>query len=355
MSGATKTQVKNGSQQAGQQVVQRQEPPSASANTETGLSLLDKGQVELARAIDQTAAQYSRALDTAQGHFEKTFLMSKAIVALRRAITDEVMQHILALQGSPNGFKTDKDRDGGYPAIVVKECLITSLLNGFYPVGNEWNIIAGQFYATKNGWIRKLEEVPGISDINCSPGRIVVQDGQTLVRVALSWRLNGIANQLVDHEGKAGQVFTVQTLGKPSPDNILGKATAKAYHAAYRKATGSYRTLEDAPDVLEGKVLETKILPAPTGSRAATVAGQLGENPAVRRAELLGRVKALSTALALAEADWNEIADLLQVPGDPNACDADQLARVLAKLEAEQARAEAVAQEERAAMQGGNA
>jgi hypothetical protein len=76
------------------------------------------------------------------GTFTMASRMAAGIRALRAALTPEIMQDIMALQGSSLGFRTDKDKEGGYPVEVVKECMIEAVLKGARVINNETNIIA---------------------------------------------------------------------------------------------------------------------------------------------------------------------------------------------------------------------
>ena len=83
--------------------------------------------------------------------FERAYATAKSIEVLKTLLTPEYMAPIMNLQGNRLGFKTDKDKSGGYPIDHVKNCLIEAVLTGLQPVGNQFNIIAGQMYATKEG------------------------------------------------------------------------------------------------------------------------------------------------------------------------------------------------------------
>jgi hypothetical protein len=66
----------------------------------------------------------------------------------------------MALQGSNLGFKTDKDKTGGYSEAEVKTCLIDAVLLGLQPTGNEFNIIASQMYPTGVGFGALIKTTP---------------------------------------------------------------------------------------------------------------------------------------------------------------------------------------------------
>ena len=92
--------------------------------------------------VESIATQCSLQAIAQKGHFARAFQMAAGIRMLKAAITKEMMADLMDLQGSPLGFRTDKDKDGGYPEAVVKECAIEAALRGAYWVGNEFNIIA---------------------------------------------------------------------------------------------------------------------------------------------------------------------------------------------------------------------
>src|SRR5215204_5340477 len=84
--------------------------------------------------------------------FEKAYLIANAIAELKSLLTPEYMKPIMQMQGNKLGFKTDKDKDGGYPEAIVKNCLIEAVLMGVQPFGNQFNIIANNTYITKEGY-----------------------------------------------------------------------------------------------------------------------------------------------------------------------------------------------------------
>ena len=110
-------------------------------------------------ALDTAAS--NKAL-TVASQFRRAFAVAEAVYQLKALLTPEVMKPILNLQNTSLGFQTDR-RDTGYPLEVVKECLIDAVLSGVSPVGNEFNIIAGRAYITKNGMLHKLSTVDGLS------------------------------------------------------------------------------------------------------------------------------------------------------------------------------------------------
>lgn len=95
--------------------------------------------------------------------FEKAYTMATAAGELKKLLNAEYMKPIMELQGNRIGFKTDKDNNGGYPVETVKNCIIEAVLMGVQPVGNQFNIIAGNCYLTKEGIGYLLKNINGLS------------------------------------------------------------------------------------------------------------------------------------------------------------------------------------------------
>ena len=172
------------------------------------------------------------------GHVHRSTRLALGIKALRELLTDDFMRDvIMPLQNSQIGFATDK-KDGGYPLDVVRDCYIDALVNGAYATGNEWGIISGRCYLQQAHYMRKLHSIPGIANVVLSPGVPVVRDGKTLVRFGISWVYRGEPGQLVDTDGKPGQVFVVKVNANMGDDAVIGKAKRKACKAACEKILG---------------------------------------------------------------------------------------------------------------------
>lgn len=294
--------------------------------------LLEQVLAETAKNVDTIATTYAAAIrDPAIGNLERALVTARGIERLRRAITPDILNTAMSLMNSPLGFKTDRGKDKSpYKPEEVKECLVSALLHGFHWTGNEFNIISGQFYGAQAGYKRLLEEVSGISDIRISPGVPTVHNGQTVVRVALSWKLRGVPDQLIGPDGKPGQPFPIITSQYMSVDALIGKAKRKAYKMAFEKATGSALTVEDrevgepsaeaAPAVAEAAEAHrtrTEEVAAKLGANGATD-GRDGETPEdLLAADDEGGKLALQIAgeieAAASEADLNSIGEALSM------------------------------------------
>jgi hypothetical protein len=193
-------------------------------------------------------------------NFEKAYLTAESIRTLKELITPEFMAPIMELQGSKLGFKTDKDRnrDGspgpGYPIEVVKNCVIEALLMGLEISGNQFNIIAGNTYATKEGLGHLLSPsmMPGLKYtlITALP-RINAEKTSASVAVTLKWTFNNeTCTETIEVPIKVDQWTSV--------DAVIGKAKRKARYWLYEKLTGTEMPEGEIEDTT-ATVVDTKI------------------------------------------------------------------------------------------------
>lgn len=174
--------------------------------------------------------------------FEKAYLVSNAIAELKTLLTPEYMTPIMNLQGNKLGFKTDKDTSGGYSEAIVKNCLIEAVLFGLQPTGNQFNIIAGNMYATKEGMGYLLSKIPGLRyDIVPELPRINAQSAAVVMNI--EWSINGSRNsKKIDIPIKVNSYM--------GTDAILGKATRKARKWLYDTITGTEIPEGDVTDAI---------------------------------------------------------------------------------------------------------
>jgi hypothetical protein len=211
-------------------------------------------------AIEKTLTECSVEAVKTLPAMKKAIVLANGVTAMRQALSDQVMNQIfMPLQSTKLGFRTDKDRDGGYPMAIVRECIIEAMMRGFMPVGNEFNIIAENFYATKEGFMRKCPELDGVTNIEHYPG-VPHNAGEkgALVPYTLKWKYKGAPmkierslRQLKNDKGDVVEVIDeripVKVNSGQGADAILGKAKRKILAQMYDVMTGS--TLSDGdPD-----------------------------------------------------------------------------------------------------------
>lgn len=205
------------------------------------------------------------------GHAERAFMLAEGVIALRAAITPLMMRHLMQLQNTRLGFRTDRLPDpyksdpGGYPESVVKECAIEALLRGAYLVGNEFNIIAGGCYLTKEFFARAVAEFVDadgrrLTDLKLSPGVPVWKQnaGGAVVPYSATWLLGGAAMRL-DRD------IPIRVNNGQGADAILGKATRKMLAAVLGRLTGSEHTIpEGEVDIIDAEAIPVSSTPAPS-------------------------------------------------------------------------------------------
>lgn len=164
--------------------------------------------------------------------FEKAYLIADATAKLRESLTPEYMKPIMQLQGNKLGFKTDKDDEGGYPMATVKNCLIEAVLTGVQPFGNQFNIIAGNCYITKEGFGYLLANYPGLEyEIIPSLPRINSERTSAAIVMKIDYTYCG-KNKLREID------FPIRMNKGMGTDAVIGKATRKARAWVFHSLTG---------------------------------------------------------------------------------------------------------------------
>lgn len=184
------------------------------------ISLLPEKFSNIAKKLDSSVLSVIGA-NGAQG-FEKAYSVATVIGELKLALTPEYMKPIMNLMGTKLGFKTDKDDKGGYDEATVKNCLIEAVLTGVQPVGNQFNIIAGNCYITKEGFGYLLKNIHGLSPkIVPTLPRINAEKTSAAQIMKISWNEGGVE--------KSEEIeFPIKMNAYMGADAVNGKATRKA-------------------------------------------------------------------------------------------------------------------------------
>lgn len=190
--------------------------------------------------------------------FKKAYMMAEGIQKLKDLLTPQYMAPIMQLQGSKLGFRTDKDKnqDGspglGYSMEIVKDCIIEAVLNGLQVTGNQFNIIAGNMYPTKEGTGYILNNFKGLKyQLVCSLPRTNNDNTSAAVEVTIKWTLRGESfEEVVPIPIKINKFMGV--------DAIIGKATRKGRAWLISRITGSEITDGDVEDATHTVVQNDK-------------------------------------------------------------------------------------------------
>lgn len=189
--------------------------------------------------------------------FQKAFVMSSAIDIIKEQLSDEYMKPIMALQGSSLGFKTDMDtikkqvnnkwvteKGPGYPMEIVRECLIEAIFLGLEVTGNQFNIIGGNMYPTREGFGASLDKMKGLKK-NFEYKNIQQPAGQKVayVTVNITWQFEG------DVAKKQSIEFPIKSNDYTSYDALIGKAERKAKRWLYNTIKGTDISDGDVNDI----------------------------------------------------------------------------------------------------------
>lgn len=217
---------------------------------ETTLTKPSNGKFEIAKELNGNVLAVLTS-DQLIG-FEKAYLIADAIGKLKILLTTEYMKPIMELQGSRLGFKTDKDKEGGYKEQQVKECIIDAVLSGVQPFGNQFNIIAGNMYITKEGFGYLLNKIAGLSyEITFALPRISSDAKSAAIIAKISWTMNG---EKKDRE----MDFPIKMNSFMGSDAVIGKATRKARAWLFNTISGTEFGDGDITDS-EAKVISSNI------------------------------------------------------------------------------------------------
>lgn len=210
---------------------------------------------ETSTALAEASTRAATAFSAAQGGDNITTALAVAagIKDLRTLFDDPgIMESIMELQDTAIGFRTDRDpkitnRKTSQPNIpygypVVKDCAIEAGLRGLQMVGNQWNIIGGRQYTTKEGFefliAKRLKDVADFKPICGVPKNA---QGGTLVEFAATWKQAGVARDLT-------VTIPIKTDDYSGADQILGKAMRKGLARCYSIMTGQVTPDGDADD-----------------------------------------------------------------------------------------------------------
>ena len=205
-----------------------------------GLSKAERGE-QLAGNLDALSVQIQDAW-LMEGNFARTIAYGMAVAELREALNEKVMKALMKLKNSKMGFRTDEGpKVGPYSMDVVRDAVIEAATLGLQCVGNQFNILGGNMYVTKEGFtflLRQLVKAGRLQDMRFvyHPAEIKESSTQGVSR-------SGDVYQKIEREGLVKVEVSCVFDGKPvneclefvirvnagmSQDAVLGKAERKA-------------------------------------------------------------------------------------------------------------------------------
>lgn len=205
----------------------------------------------------EVALRDASAIDIVN-NFGAAFNAARVITLLREALTDEVMARVfMPLMNTKVGFRTDRDgkpdKQGRvkplYDVPTVRDAIIDAAIIGLLPTGNQFNIISGTMYPTKEGYTVLLKKIGAKYVID------VQQDRSQNPAFAefpckITYSYNGEKNSLTINA-------TVRRDQYSSNDQLRGKAERRAKKALYEYLTGTDYGEADETNSRPNAVIDT--------------------------------------------------------------------------------------------------
>lgn len=251
-------------------------------NNNTSLVALNDAKENFAVAMQE--AQSLDIVNNMAAAFDAAIIVNK----LEAVLTDEVMDKVfMPLMNKKIGFRTDRDpsrpdrRTGvapkPYSREVVRTCIIDGAANGLLPMGNQWNIISGTMYPTKEGFtalLAKMKSTMGlIYSFEFDPETTAKSSDPSYVAIPcrISYRTNR-----EDLKGWFKYIAMVKSNGETSTtDQLRGKAERKCKRAFYEFLTGLDLGDADATEVVDVTYTEVSSKPADAAKSAKEKAKDL--------------------------------------------------------------------------------
>lgn len=187
----------------------------------------------------EVALRDASAIDIVN-NFGAAFNAARVITLLREALTDEVMARVfMPLMNTKVGFRTDRDgkpdKQGRvkplYDVPTVRDAIIDAAIIGLLPTGNQFNIISGTMYPTKEGYTVLLKKIGAKYVIDVQQDRSQ-NSAFAEFPCKITYSYNGEKNSLTINA-------TVRRDQYSSNDQLRGKAERRAKKALYEYLTGT--------------------------------------------------------------------------------------------------------------------
>jgi hypothetical protein len=288
------------------------------------LPVVSKGIVEeLEKSTQIASAAFSAA--TSGNSITAAIELAQGIEELRNLFSmPEIQLRVQALQDTALGFRTDKDPNvinkktnqpnKPYPYEVVKDAVIEALLRGLQLVGNQFNIIAGRFYCTKEGFESLIRSQPAVTHFKLRIGVPQAKNGGVIVECSATWNQGG---ESTDLEAE----IPVKSNDSSTADQLIGKATRKFLSRCYQQMTGN--TMPDGDAEAEVSTVTGVSLAAsrPSAVIAPAVPAPVTTLTTEQQEQILTAIERQLTPIGQAAflvdvAQCFGVSDLPQVPAD---------------------------------------
>lgn len=242
-------------------------------------ALMTKGTTALAK-LNEVGKEIDAVIETSLPMTMKTAKNFCESLAIARGIADlkdimlaspEIKVVVEKMANNRLGFLTDRT-----PATIYKnqksnkgpqkpysyeqlvDPIVEGLLKGYRISGNEINIIAGQFYAAKNGNYRRVTEYPGVTGFvyNNAPVELSAGGNVAKIKCWASWKF-GSKEMTIGIDKDDECIFQVRVNFGMGEDAVVGKAHAKLFKRCLERITG--QIAPESSEVGQGDVFDAEI------------------------------------------------------------------------------------------------
>ena len=192
--------------------------------------------VNICREADKLQITQDLAINVAN-----SFTAANVMLALRETMTDQVVErYFRPLAGQKFGFRTDQN----YPTETLRSCIIDAILLGLAPTGNQFNIIKGNCYPTKEGYTNLLKKIGVDYKIEILPN--TSQDNSyAIMPCRVTYTYCTAKNVKWDKD------IVIPKKGNENYDLLAGKANKRIKQALYEYLTGTDWGYSDDEIVVE--------------------------------------------------------------------------------------------------------
>lgn len=224
------------------------------------------------KEIGQISNEYQLTLPKLESDIEKMALMAKAFNEVKTRLDESMVKSFMSLQNSKLGFKTDKEN--GYELNTVRECLIECLISGVKPIGNEFNIIGGNFYVTKEGFTGIMARDSSFQDLDIKQElpQYDHDNKRASVKYTATWKHNG-KDYSTDGIVSIKLQYTKSNYCVTTDDAIFGKAERKIKSRVWNISSGSNFYEGDAEEITEEQRAANAKNVTPDNEKAASELG----------------------------------------------------------------------------------
>ncbi len=205
-------------------------------------------------------------IDSNYSEYEKSIAYGHYLTEIRKQIIGKPLDIIRSLMNTGIGFKTDrnpndpKNKQAPYDDEIVKNCVVQAIMHGLRIHGNEFNILGGNFYATKEGLERIVNTNPLLEREIKEKIKQMKQSSDTGTW-AITYEYEFKLKECAEVKGEVTFYIKGKMGNYEIPlDAIQGKAKRKLYKVIYNKMTQGFK-LEDADDIddidLPGQLKDT--------------------------------------------------------------------------------------------------